>query len=149
MLFRSKLQGYDDEYLYIYRLINPAVTDQLRKTREAKAEYDRLMSQRTGVQLTFAMMYGIIGCIFSLAAIWAGLWFADRFSAPVVRLLDAANRISTGDLGAQVAVADGPEDLVTLSRTFNAMTARIKEQRDELVQTNEVLDDRQIGRAHV
>ena len=137
-----KLQGYDDEYLYIYRLINPAVTDQLRKTREAKAEYDRLMSQRTGVQLTFAMMYGIIGCIFSLAAIWAGLWFADRLAAPVVRLLDAANRISTGDLSAQVAVADGPEDLVTLSRTFNAMTARIKEQRDELVQTNEVLDDR-------
>ncbi|MBM3520920.1 MAG: PAS domain-containing sensor histidine kinase [Alphaproteobacteria bacterium] len=137
-----KLQGYDDEYLYIYRLINPSVIDQLRKTREAKAEYDRLMSQRTGVQLTFAMMYGIIGCIFSLAAIWAGLWFADRLAAPVVRLLDAANRVSTGDLNTQVAVTDGPEDLVTLSRTFNAMTARIKEQRDELVQTNETLDYR-------
>ena len=47
-----KLQNFSSEYLYVYRAINPSVIDQLEKTRAAKAEYDTLMSQRLGVQLT-------------------------------------------------------------------------------------------------
>ncbi|MBI3673551.1 MAG: PAS domain-containing sensor histidine kinase [Rhizobiales bacterium] len=83
-----KLQTFPSEYLYVYRAINPSVIDQLEKTREAKIEYDRLMSTRLGVQLTFALMYGVVGFIFLLAAIWAGLWYSDRLVAPIVRLLD-------------------------------------------------------------
>lgn len=137
-----KLQGFTGEYLYIYRVINPSVIDQLAKTREAKQEYDRLMSQRLGVQLTFALMYGVVGFVFLFAAIWAGLWFSDRLVAPVVRLLDAARRVTRGELDAKVDVVEGPEDLQTLSRTFNLMTGRIKHQRDELVDANETLDAR-------
>ncbi len=137
-----KLQNFPSEYLYVYRVINPSVIDQLKKTREAKIEYDRLMAQRLGVQLTFAMMFGVVGFVFLLAAIWAGLWFSDRLVAPVVRLLDAARRVSHGDLDAKVEVVEGPEDLRTLSRTFNLMTGHIKEQRDELVAANETLDMR-------
>jgi two-component system nitrogen regulation sensor histidine kinase NtrY len=137
-----KLQGYDNEYLYIYRVINPSVIDQLQKTRDAKVEYDKLMEQRLGVQLTFALMYGVVGFVFLLAAIWTGLWFSDRIVAPVVRLLDAARRVSRGELDTKVEVTEGPEDLKTLSRTFNLMTGHIKGQQDELLAANETLDTR-------
>ncbi len=137
-----KLQGYDGEYLYIYRVINPSVIDQLKKTREAKVEYDRLMAQRLGVQLTFALTYGILGFVFLLAAIWTGLWFSDRIVAPVVRLLDAARRVSRGELDTKVEVTEGPVDLQTLSRTFNLMTDHIKDQQDELLAANQTLDTR-------
>ncbi|MBI2719770.1 MAG: PAS domain-containing sensor histidine kinase [Rhizobiales bacterium] len=137
-----KLQTFPSEYLYVYRAINPSVIDQLEKTREAKIEYDRLMSTRLGVQLTFALMYGVVGFIFLLAAIWAGLWYSDRLVAPIVRLLDAARRVSHGELAAKVEVIEGPNDLQNLSRTFNLMTGHIKKQRDELVATNETLDTR-------
>jgi two-component system nitrogen regulation sensor histidine kinase NtrY len=137
-----KLQNFEHEYLYVYRVINPSVIDQLQKTREAKVEYDRLMEQRLGVQLTFALMFGIVGFVFLLAAIWTGLWFSDRLVAPVVRLLDAARRVSTGDLDARVAVVEGPGDLQVLSQTFNRMTGHIKHQRDDLVAANETLDAR-------
>ena len=137
-----KLQSYENEYLYVYRVINASVIDQLGKTREAKLEYDRLMQQRVGVQLTFALMYGVVGFVFLFAAIWAGLWFSDRLVAPLVQLLDAARRVTRGELDAKVGVIEGPEDLQTLSRTFNLMTGRLKQQRDELVDANDAVEAR-------
>jgi two-component system, NtrC family, nitrogen regulation sensor histidine kinase NtrY len=59
-----------------------------------------------------------------------------------VRLLDASRRVSGGELDAKVSVIEGPEDLQTLSRTFNLMTGHIKMQRDKLVAANEAVDAR-------
>ena len=92
-----KLQGYPNHYLYVYRILPPAVIGQLIKTRDAKAEYDRLMTQRGGLLATFALMYALVAFVFLLAAIWIGLWFADRLVAPIVRLLDASRRVAQGD----------------------------------------------------
>ena len=137
-----KLQGYPGDYIYIYRLISPTVIDQLTKTRDAKAEYDLLQKQRVGVQLTFGLVYALVALIFLLAAIWAGMWFSDRLVAPVVRLLNASRDVARGDFNAKVKIIDGPGDLQTLSRTFNLMTDQIASSRDQLVKTNEQLDER-------
>jgi two-component system, NtrC family, nitrogen regulation sensor histidine kinase NtrY len=137
-----KLQGYPSHYLYAYRIISPLVIDQLIKTQDAKAEYDRLLKQRVGVQLTFAAVYGSVGLVFLLASIWAGMWFSDRLVAPIVRLLNAARNVAQGDFNAKVNVIDGPGDLMTLSQTFNMMTDQITMHRDQLVTTNVQLDDR-------
>lgn len=137
-----KLTNYPSEYLYVYRAINPSVIDQLDETRAAKAEYDQLLSQRSGVQITFALMYAGVSLIFLLAAIWLGLWFADRIVAPVVSLLNAARRVSGGDLDAKVSEVSGPGDLQTLARAFNRMTYQLKEQRNELMTANLQLDER-------
>ena len=137
-----KLTNYPSEYLYVYRAINPSVIDQLDETRAAKAEYDQLLEQRSGVQITFALMYAGVSLIFLLAAIWLGLWFADRIVAPVVSLLSAARRVSAGDLDAKVSEVQGPGDLQTLARAFNRMTYQLKEQRNELMTANHQLDER-------
>jgi two-component system, NtrC family, nitrogen regulation sensor histidine kinase NtrY len=137
-----KLTNYSSEYLYVYRAINPSVIDQLDETRAAKAEYDQLLSQRSGVQITFALMYAGVSLIFLLAAIWLGLWFADRIVAPVVSLLNAARRVSAGDLDSKVTEVQGPGDLQTLARAFNRMTYQLKEQRNELMTANLQLDER-------
>jgi two-component system nitrogen regulation sensor histidine kinase NtrY len=137
-----KLTNYPSEYLYVYRAINASVIDQLDETRAAKAEYDQLLEQRSGVQITFALMYAGVSLIFLLAAIWLGLWFADRIVAPVVSLLNAARRVSAGDLDAKVSEVQGPGDLQTLARAFNRMTYQLKEQRNELMTANLQLDER-------
>ena len=87
-------------------------------------------------------MYALVGVIFLLAAIWVGLWFADKLVAPLVRLLDAARRVSGGELDAKVTVVEGPEDLQNLSKTFNLMTDHLKQQRDDLVDASEAIDAR-------
>ena len=137
-----KLQGYPSHFLYIYRIVSPVVVDQLTKTREAKAEYDLLLKQRVGVQLTFGVVYALVALVFLLASIWAGMWFSDRLVAPIVRLLSASREVAKGDFNAKVNVIDGPGDLMTLSHTFNMMTDQIKLHQDQLVETNQQLDDR-------
>ncbi len=137
-----KLQGYPSHYFYVYRVISPTVIDQLTKTREAKSEYDRLLSQRVGVQLTFGLMYAVVAFVFLLAAIWIGLWFSDRLVAPIVRILDASRRVAEGDFSAKVSTLEGIGDLETLARTFNFMTDQVARQQDQLIKTNDQLDER-------
>jgi two-component system, NtrC family, nitrogen regulation sensor histidine kinase NtrY len=137
-----KLQGYPSEYLYAYRILSPVVIEQLTKTQDAKAEYDRLLKQRFGVQLTFALVYALVSLIFLLASIWAGMWFSDRLVAPIVQLLEAARNVAQGDFNAKVNVIDGPGDLITLSQTFNMMTDQVRLHQNQLVETNGQLDDR-------
>jgi two-component system nitrogen regulation sensor histidine kinase NtrY len=137
-----KLQGYPNHYLYIYRVLPPAVIGQLIKTREAKAEYDRLMMQRGGLLLTFALMYALIAFVFLLAAIWTGLWFADRLVAPIVRLLDASRKVAQGDFTTKVEASANIRDLDRLTRTFNFMTDEVSRQQRQLVETNLQLDER-------
>ncbi len=137
-----KLQSFPSHYFYVYRFISPTVIGQLAKTREAKAEYDRLLKQRTGVQLTFGMMYAVVAFVFLLAAIWIGLWFSDRLVAPIVRLLDASRRVAQGDFAARVSTIEGHDDLATLARTFNFMTDQVAQHQDELLKTNDQLDQR-------
>ncbi len=137
-----KLQGYPNDYLYIYRIVSPEVIDQLTKTRDAKAQYDALQKDRLGVQLTFGLVYALVALIFLLAAIWTGMWFSDRLVQPLVRLLNASRDVARGDFNAKVKVIEGPGDLQRLSQTFNLMTDQIAQSRDELVNANEKLDER-------
>jgi two-component system, NtrC family, nitrogen regulation sensor histidine kinase NtrY len=138
-----KLQGYPSHYLYVYRVLSPVVIEQLTKTREAKAEYDGLMKQRLGVQLTFATTFVLVALVLLLAAIWLGLRFSERLVEPLVRLLSAARRVAQGDFNAKVATtAGGPGDLINLSETFNMMTDQVRLHQNQLVQTNHQLDDR-------
>jgi two-component system, NtrC family, nitrogen regulation sensor histidine kinase NtrY len=137
-----KLQSYPTHYFYVYRFISPAVIEQLTTTREAKAEYDQLLNQRTGVQLTFGMMYALVAFVFLLAAMWIGLWFSHRLVAPIVRILDASRRVAQGDFAAKVSTIEGIGDLETLARTFNFMTDQVAQHQDELIKTNDQLDQR-------
>ena len=137
-----KLQGYPDHYLYIYRVISPTVIDQLVKTRTAKAQYDERARTQSGILATFGLVYGILALEFLLAAIWAGLRFADNLVSPIGRLLNAARDVAAGNFDAKVETGEGPGDLITLSNTFNMMTDQIKLHRDQLVDTNEQLDER-------
>ena len=138
----TKLKGYDDHYLYVYRTVNPQVIRQLAKARAEKAEYDNLKAQRMGLQVTFAVMYSGVMFVFLLAAVWLGMWFADRLVEPVIGLVGAARRVSKGELDVKVEVRKGAGDLATLGRTFNQMTIQLKSQRDKLVETNHKLDER-------
>ncbi len=137
-----KLKEYDNHFLYIYRLVNPNVTSQLLKARIEKLKYDRMLSQRTGLQVTFAMMFVGVAVIFLLAAVWLGMLVADRLVEPIVALVKGAEKVSRGELATKVRVGGGTGDIATLGMTFNQMTSQLVTQRGELVSTNHQLDER-------
>src|SRR5271168_868675 len=73
-----KLTGYDDMYLYVARLLDPRVVQQLIATQESVGEYANLEARRLGIQVAFALMFAVIALIVLLSAVWIGLDFANR-----------------------------------------------------------------------
>jgi len=138
----ARVAGLDDRFVYIYRLVNPELVEQLGKARDQQDAYNRMLEQRPGVQLTFALMYAGVTFVFLLAAVWLGLWFADRLVEPIVSLVHAARRVSRGDLDAKVRLDRAAGDLATLGQAFNQMTEQLQAQRNELVTANDQLDTR-------
>ncbi len=137
-----KLHGYDDTYLYVARLLDPRVVQQLRATQESVGEYANLEAHSVGIQIAFALMFTVIALIVLLSSAWIGLDFANRLVAPIRRLIGAANVVSTGNLHIQVPVLRSEGDLAQLGQTFNKMTAELRTQHDDIVRARDVIDSR-------
>ncbi len=137
-----KLHGYDDMYLYVARLLDPRVVQQLRATQESVGEYANLEARRLGIQIAFALMFAVIALIVLLSSAWIGLDFANRLVAPIRRLIGAANVVSTGNLNIQVPVRPSEGDLARLGETFNKMTQELRTQHEDIVRARDLIDSR-------
>jgi two-component system nitrogen regulation sensor histidine kinase NtrY len=137
-----KLQDYDDDYLYVTRLLDPSVVPQLQATRESVSEYTAIEARRLGVQVAFALMYTVIALTVLLSAVWIGLNFANRLVAPIRRLIGAANVVSTGNLHVRVPIHRSEGDLAQLGETFNRMTQELRTQRDDIMRARDLIDSR-------
>jgi two-component system nitrogen regulation sensor histidine kinase NtrY len=137
-----QLKAYEDTYLYVVRLLDPTVLDNLRLARESAVEYRQLEASRADVQIGFGMVFAGMTVVFLLSAIWLGLSFANALVAPIRRLIDAADEVSRGNLAAAVPVSAAGDDLDSLGTTFNKMTTELRTQRDDLLAANDQVDRR-------
>lgn len=137
-----KLDAFPGKFLYVSRGISPIVLRHLDQTERNAAEYTALRRARGGLKWAHGLMYLTISMTALLAAIWAGMWFAGRFVAPIRRLIAAAQEVSTGNLQVCLPEKRGEGDLRRLSQTFNTMTRELKHQRDALVSANHQLEVR-------
>jgi two-component system nitrogen regulation sensor histidine kinase NtrY len=136
------IAGYDSVYLYIARPIDPRVIQYLRQTEANIAEYRGLDERRFGVQVAFALMYGVIALILLLSSVWIGLNFANRLVAPIRRLITAADLVAAGNLYVQVPVRQSEGDMASLGDSFNKMTRELRSQNADLVRARDQIDER-------
>jgi two-component system nitrogen regulation sensor histidine kinase NtrY len=129
-------------YLYIARYIEPRVIAHMEETQRAAEQYQRLEGQRSGFQITFALIFMMVAMLFLVAAVVMGIHFATGIVVPISRLVTAAERVSGGDLTARVPEGDKDDELASLVRAFNRMTHQIETQQRELREANRQLDDR-------
>src|SRR6266403_647111 len=137
-----RLRAFNDTFLYVARQLDPRVVAQLRQTEASAAEYAELESRRLGIQVNVALMFAVIALTILMASVLIGLNFANWLVAPIRRLMNAANIVSTGDLHVQVPVHRSEGDLAQLGETFNKMTQELRTQRDELVSASDLIDSR-------
>ncbi len=83
----------------------------LQRTEQSVDEYNRLRKARGGLKLAHGLMYTMISMTPLLAAIWAGLWFAGRFVAPIRRLNRWRTRSLDGNLDVELPESRGEGDL--------------------------------------
>ena len=126
------LASYVDRFLYVSREVDGEILSLLDETKETVRLYQQLESERGTVLFQFGLLYLGFAVILILAAIWLGLWFAERLSGPVGRLTGAAQRVGAGDLDVQVREEEGDDEIAMLGRYFNQMTRQLKGQRHTL-----------------
>ncbi|MEM6618354.1 MAG: PAS domain-containing sensor histidine kinase, partial [Pseudomonadota bacterium] len=127
-----RLALYPDRYVYVSRTVDGELLTLLDETKETVAVYNQMESERDQLLFDLGLIYMGFAFIVILAAIWLGLWYAERLARPVGRLAGAAERVAGGDLGARVREEDGDDEIAMLSRSFNRMTSQVKRQNDDL-----------------
>ncbi|WP_424943171.1 ATP-binding protein [Aliiroseovarius crassostreae] len=136
------LTDFSDHLLYLTREVNGDILDLVDETQEAARLYTQLESQRGQRLFQFGLIYLGFAMILILAAVWMGMWFAERLARPVGRLAGAAKRVGAGDLDVQVLEERGDDEIAMLGRYFNQMTRQLKGQRQRLVDNTQQIDAR-------
>ncbi|TDQ66322.1 two-component system nitrogen regulation sensor histidine kinase NtrY [Maritalea mobilis] len=137
-----KLDNYPNHYLFVARGVDPEVLEYMRLSEQNVNEYREYESNRVVFQITFAIMYIGLAIVVLLAAVWVGIYLANRLVAPIRNLMIASNRISTGDLNVRVPTKGTTGDMRDLSARFNRMTSQLSEQHGALISANETIDQR-------
>jgi len=137
-----RLDRFFDGYLYVGRYIEPRVLEHMERTRKASADYHKLKEEGFGIQVQFAAVFIIVSLLVVMAAVWFALAIASRLVKPIEGLIEAAERVTEGDLEVKVDEAVAYDEMKILNRAFNRMTQELSSQRAELVDTNKTLDER-------
>lgn len=127
-----RLNGlYGDTYLYVGRFVDPKVLAHLERTSAAAAEYERAEGRRSGLELAFSLVFAVIAMLLLTSVVWVGMTMASNLAEPIVNLIDATEKVRSGDLSGWVTEGEGDE-MGQLSRAFNRMTRQLEQQRNDL-----------------
>ena len=128
-----KLNNFIDTYLYIVRFMDPRVINYLEQTGEAVTFYFSVQESKTGIKITFGIIYLLVVALFLFLAIIISINFASRLTIPIINLIGASEKISAGDLNAKVPIIDTDDEIKNLNTNFNLMIDKLKKQQDKLV----------------
>lgn len=138
----AKIPTFIDAFLLVGRFVDPNVLDRIDKARRAVDAYQSLEGERSGIVITFVMIFVLISVVLLLASVTLGLMVATRLVQPVSQLITGAERVRDGDLSFRVPLDGQGDELEALSRAFNRMTAQLETQRNELIAANRLNDER-------
>ena len=136
------LPDFVDSYLLIYRSVDPLVIRHLEELNSSKKDYDDLKQRRSDVQYTFALQYIGLSLVFLSVVIWFSIYFANRLATPISQLIRAAKNAAEGNLDTTIKHINTNDDISNLVYTFNSMIYELKNQREKLIATNALLDER-------
>jgi two-component system, NtrC family, nitrogen regulation sensor histidine kinase NtrY len=129
-------------YFYGSRAVNAEAIARIREAQTAASDYQSTLERTRNLQIRFNAILILISLLLIGLAIWIALNLADRLVRPVGQLVDAARRITAGDLSTRVPDPQTRDEVATLGTAFNRMTRRLEEQTGALVSANAQLDSR-------
>ena len=128
-----KLDSLIDTYLFISRNVDPEIIKFLNETEKAVNFYYTIENKKTGIKITFAIIYILVVSLLLFISIIIAISFADRLTKPIINLITASNNISKGILDSRVPQSETDEEFSMLNKNFNNMIQRLKKQQDKLL----------------
>jgi two-component system nitrogen regulation sensor histidine kinase NtrY len=132
----------EQTYLLIGRPVDPTVIGHMVRTEAAVGEYRRLEARLSRLQVSLAIVFGVVALLILAAAVLLGLLFAGAIARPVASLIFAAERVRAGDLSARVVEAQADDEIGSLTRAFNRMIGQLENNRGELMEAYRQIDER-------
>ncbi len=140
----ARLEPNSDTLLYTGRMLRSSseVLSNIRGIDEASRRIDGFTASQARMNRIFALTFIETVLLLLIAATLLGLVLANRIISPLSSLIDAAERIRGGDMGARVSVSGEWGEISDLGSAFNRMSQQLNSQRDELVREHDVSEER-------
>ena len=136
----KKLSEYNNRLLYVSRIVDGNILQLLDETQDTVLLYQQIENERYGLLFKFGLLYIAFSLVMILIAVWMALWFAEKLSKPVGRLAEAAKKVGSGDFDIKVMEENTKDEIAFLSKVFNRMTNRLKNQRNKLLENNKTVE---------
>jgi two-component system nitrogen regulation sensor histidine kinase NtrY len=136
------LRGFGDQYLYVTREVDGVLLGLLDQTQQTARLYQQLEQDRDLYLFNFGLLYLAFAVLLIVSSALLSLWFAERLSRPIGRLVGAAQLVGDGELETQVLEEEGDDEIAQLSVYFNKMTRQLKGQRDRLLENTAQIEER-------
>ena len=128
-----KLGNFIDTYLYIVKFIDPKLISNIMESGEAISFYYSVQDRKTGIKITFAIIYVLIVSLLLFLTVIISINFVSRLTRPIINLIGASEKISKGDLNAKVPKIETDKEFKKLNENFNSMIDKLKKQQDKLL----------------
>ena len=140
----SKLSESPRSYLYVGKLLRSdnQVLSSITGIESASSQIARFNENQARMNRIFFLTLVDSALLILMAAVWMGLSLANRIIDPLSGLVNAAERVRAGDMGARVSVSGEWGEISDLGSAFNRMTSQLESQRDELIREHDVSEQR-------
>ena len=133
-LLEVRVMVNDEERGLLLQALYPTSTGLTRLTETVQDSYNRykeLAFLRQSLKNTFTLALGMVLLFSLLAAIWAAFYSANRLVAPVADIAEGTRAVAEGDYDMRLPLPKRRDELGFLVSSFNTMTRRIAQARDE------------------
>ena len=128
-----KLNNYIDTYLYVVKFLDGQISGYLRESQEALNFYYTVENKRTGIKISFILIYLVVVTLLLFLSISIGIKFSSRFFRSINNLISASFNIGKGNLETKVPEIKTDAELETLNKNFNMMIEQLKNQQEKLL----------------
>ena len=128
-----RLSNYEDTFVYVVKLLDPKISKYLTQSSDALSFYYTVQEKRTGIKISFAIIYMIVVTLLLFLSISIAIRFSSRFFVSINNLISASNNIGKGNLDSKVPEITTDKELEKLNKNFNLMIDRLKTQQNKLL----------------
>ena len=141
-----KLDQYVDAYLFTSRFIDQKVLEAISKSNIASDDYKSIELNLFDTKISILVLFLFISLFLLLISLYVGLGLSNRLISPIAELIHASQEVGRGNLNYQIKnktlLQNKISELKKLGNAFNKMVLDIKNNRSELIEANDQLDQR-------
>ncbi len=142
-LLEVRVALYDNVRGVVLQAIYPTSTSISELTETVQGAYNsykELAYLRASLKNTFTLTLALVLLFSLLSAIWAAFLSARRLVSPITDIAEGTRAVAAGDYDMQLPLPKVRDELGFLVASFNTMTRRISQARDDAASSQRLLE---------